>query len=365
VAWNVVGCLEVHWNEGLMIKIQKICEDGGNVEKIYRRCSSRALVTREMYLLGPPGRPLEAQPTVFVLSSDSRIAKRTASLLRDHDLLKSYGFEYVTQQRGVPKLLVGINSDTGTRRQLPDTGSLCGSRIIVSTSPISTSSQWRQCTLGGVVAFGGLWYGVTVAHAFFELNAIVDVDSDTDCDDSDIASEIGEGGGASLDEVYGTCLSNAVNEPQVHGIYLETDPPSNTTKRIPSTPLFRRTESDGAISFLGHFKPSSTQSIHQPATHTESWSSEMDWALLVIHDPRFMVPNVIRTAGGDIIPSLSRGPQARIRGRAIVAAGSSGVFETTIRAGTAAFTLPWSKKVHQASMLDCTCGRFPVARPSF
>ena len=105
-----------------------------------------------------------ARPVIVARCSDLRIAKRMLYVLKsfvDLDL----GFGLLPWQDDIG--LVGGSERDGSSAE--PSVSLGGSRIFITSTPISASNSWNLAIVGGVLLLNQHYYGLTVAHASMRI----------------------------------------------------------------------------------------------------------------------------------------------------------------------------------------------------
>lgn len=275
-----------------------------------------------------------ARPTVVVLSNDRKVSRRMVELIVECDGFKDLGFDTRAYEKSIYQHKGG---GRGEFSPLPCL--LCGSMILAASSPNDLPSHGRKVTIGGVIALNSEYFGLTVAHPFFQQsdeNEDEEAEAEADVDELNSEAEID-----SMSPSSSTVRDNAATEnelnPAVTNVYFP--PPDENTEPV----------------FVGHLRRQLSGAISASAAGFDgSLCEELDWALVEIdekHDDvynRIILPNK-KTLSPRAIASIP--PPKCIW----VAAGASGVRESWVSNSVCVIYLSGSK-MQDAWTLDLETG---------
>lgn len=285
--WALAGSALLKWEgedpkDGLRRRIDELLDE--HEGEIYKGRSVRCdATTRHCWMLGSD--KAYARPTVVISHNDQAILKRTMRVLLRPKMLKSKGFEL----KGCPNCdleLLTVASKARLIHFFDESSqglpiSLCGAEIEVE-DPV------KSATLGGVIILDGIYYGVTVAHAFTEVHQAPKeklgtnvVLYDSDWAESSSEEECIEHGGT---EVYGSPASPQSSSPK------NTSPPAMVSTIRNSRPRIRHNMGDFPVAFI---------SSQTPLRDTEDDKyDDVDWALIEISNPLYHGMNRVLTDDG-------------------------------------------------------------------
>lgn len=346
-AWNPAGAIRERWNTELLPILENILADPGNYERVFGNRSKHPCVAYHLYMIGEQMRWQNAQPTIVMICMKNRIAKRIIHLLKSIESFKALnlGFGFLAHT-GKVSFHAG-DAKSGSLSKKPRT--LSGSKVVVSSFPFPESPQWSQATLGGLVLLDGVFYGLTVAHAFYPDDLTED-ETDT-CSISSGTEEMSE-----LDDnETWSSEGSQTNErtvdseaSQAYAVYLES--PVMALSSVP--------DSLDSLTFVGTLTPARSSLIATAidvfGPPERKWlSREMDWALVRIEAPHFRAPNEIHTPDGRILrpeaPYLGDAPP---KDKVLAIAGVSGLYESKCSDTMCGIMIPGSKAVQHAWTLD-------------
>lgn len=358
-AWNVAGELQRKWNNDTHL----IAQDKLNCHKskIHKSGESKVPWTYELWMVGQTED--RAHPTIVVTCSELKVAGRVINQLK-RSKIKETGFHFLAHEGHISTNAGDVSLDSGTGGN-----NLCGASVLVGSPPITSSSKLRKATIGGVIILDQTYYGMTVAHTFFnEVNSAEadtpgnsgsgsasdnddDLDSGLDeCTDSDDDSE---GAVRNMEPEYPT--ASVVYAALTRKPFSEPDEESHS--EIQSSDFL------GNVCLVGSLP--NTESTYIPTfingvSETSQWLYRtLDWALIRIDDSRFWKCNRVPLPdGGCLFPS--RVAPEDPSGVVLVAAGDTGLCETTVSGTRCGTFLPDANCVQDAWSFDLESGIAPV-----
>ena len=165
--WALAGSALKIWEgedpkDGLRRRIDELVDE--NEGEIYKGRSLRCnAIMRRCWMLGSD--KAYARPTVVIFHNDKAILKETMRVILRSKILKLKGFKL----KGCPncdlELLTGV-SEAKLIHYVEKVGQ--GLPIGLWGAEIEVKGSARVATLGGLLILDGMYYGVTVAHAFTE-----------------------------------------------------------------------------------------------------------------------------------------------------------------------------------------------------
>jgi hypothetical protein len=321
-AWCPRGDLLEKWNQELHPQALRIVGTESNLRYIYRRSRKQCLFILDLWMISEGPDWENAHPTVVAMCISGRVAKRTIQVLESNPQFRdlNLGFGFLAWEEEVT-LLAGSRT-AASKIEPTQSGSLrlCGSRVVITSVPISATSRWNQATIGGVLLLNGTYYGLSTAHVFYQgaegkgTDPAGDNGGDSPGDVCD-ASEDERDWQDYLNELDGLEPSNhgeeahsllaTLEEPFANVVYLAQDSSSSDIYRSE----MEDSASNKARSHLGNLrlvgflpKTPSTKPDDLPesiASRGSQWiSRELDWALIRIHDPHFWGPNFFESTSG-------------------------------------------------------------------
>ena len=280
--WTLIGTGLVKWQdepENLRLRIQELIRE--NEGKIYKDQNIRATVTsHHCWMLGHDAE--SARPTVIISHSAALILKRTMRLISRHGVLKPQGFSL----KGCPSCDLQL-LDGFPEAQVMYPANSRGLPISLSGTEISVGEPVRKATIGGVLILDGVYYGVTVAHAFTEKGlpsdqkalpkdecVLYDLDWAEDDSDDDAVEDDSDDDAMEGDASSSTAL---------------TSPPFLPELNDESQSLVRRTDDDtlSIPSSMGKHRVTSISSQHPLRDFERTAFDDFDWALLQISDTKY------------------------------------------------------------------------------
>jgi hypothetical protein len=108
------GPLNNRWNNELRTTIKAICDDEANQARVYEKLTVHRPRSYHLFLLSPTNGAGSAVPTIVVISSDKKVAKRTLAIIQGHPRIKSLnlGFCFLAHEDK-------ITLETSTRTARP------------------------------------------------------------------------------------------------------------------------------------------------------------------------------------------------------------------------------------------------------
>jgi hypothetical protein len=160
VGWRPTPAITRIWNAEIHPRVLQVVQDPDNHEFITRKggdCQSPCAYHLWM---------VSGRPTIVIMCANKKIAKATKVVLKSNPLFRDQysDFALLPWTEADFELLAGTPApDSLSRASL----SLCGMRVIVTSTPIDEEAPWNQVTIGGVLKLKGSYFGTTVAHPFF------------------------------------------------------------------------------------------------------------------------------------------------------------------------------------------------------
>jgi hypothetical protein len=347
--WFPNGAVLKIWSEKIYPTISTIINDAGNYERIFGKHNKEVTRPCWLYMVGEGGQWETARPTIVALCSKTRIAQRICDLLRNIECMKilNLGFDYMAHKENI-MLVTGEDNTTGLPK-LPQ--NLCGLQVLASTYPPSLDAKWRRTTAGGALKINEKYYCLTVAHAFhLRTPVLADGSSDSSVDQSE-SSDCSDELDPALDSQPSASVLSCPPEMLDNldlGLYLNPGSKSSVTqsqqgKEFDCAP---NTVTDVKLIAQGRTEVLFLQSL--------LLCTENDWALLPIEDRNFFKPNVVQTPSGKILSPQRISPSPP-DGKVIVAAGISGVFESTCPGIIGGLLLPDCLQMIDVWTIDSLC----------
>lgn len=365
IGWSPKGDILQRWNDELFAHIQGIVGAERSTEFIYKRSKKKSPCVCDLWMLSDGNRWEDARPTIVAMCNDGKVARRAIVVLQKNPKLKdlNLGFHFLAWEESIELIAGSVAGNPLVPASDDDLLSLGGLRVLITSTPISSKSKWRDATIGGVLLLGGVYYGLSVAHAFF-LN-----ETENDINDSDDESTIRAESATSEDESdledfeelealeseLRKNLRNLMSEVESpsaetpasvvylsqgnSGLESDSSGGSNTGISIQSLSL---------VGFLPRPTAAQTHSIDGPDYSVVSpWiSRDLDWALVRIHDPRFWSPNKFTTTSGATL-STSLVSFAPPNGQVLVTTRFSGPRLSHCWGRKSGLLLPGSRKLQE------------------
>jgi hypothetical protein len=326
IGWWPAGSVLHRWNDELFPTIKRIQNEEGNGKKIFKGQKRRPSCVIELWMIGDGVDIHSILPTIVARCSHMKIAKRTLSVLRKipsfADLNLGFGFLAWQEDLGL------VGGPEWSKSWIKQSVPLGGSRIFISSNPISPLSTWNRATLGGLVVLNKQYYGLTVAHAFYDDSQDIneeeedaDQSDESDCDsDSDVfqtQSKTSE----ERHEHYDSSTSKAPDKTLVYSGHFEQDLPTSafTAPEIPNFLAHLR-----LLGYLPQSHEASDLAVHRiDRSNSAKWiSAQSDWALIRILNPLFFGPNRFITPEGKVIIP-SRTSSSPPKGNVYLATGNN------------------------------------------
>jgi hypothetical protein len=366
-AWFPEGVVLKRWTEEIYPTISTIINDAGNYERIFGKYNKEVTRPCWLYMVGEGGQWTAARPTIVALCSKTRIAQRICDLLRNIECMRTLnlGFDYMAhKERAI--LIAGEDYTTGLpNSHHPDIEwNLCGSQVLASTYPPSPSAKWKEATAGGTLKIDGEYYCLTVAHAFhLKMSVFGDGGSDSSMDSSESSDCIDDFYPASDLQSSAsvlTCPPDMLDDLDL-GLYLRRDSAQSATR------FQDRNHTDCAptaitdIELIGRGRLLTPEA---PTLRRLLLCKETDWALFRIKDPRFFKGNLVQTPSGAIL-SPQKVSSSPPDGKVIVAAGTSGVFESNCPGLVGGLLLPGCTQMIDVWTIDSLCCKISDSAPMY
>lgn len=361
--WFPDGVVLKRWTEEIYPTITTIINDAGNYEKIFGRHNQEGTRPCWLYMVGEGGQWMTARPTIVALCSKTRIAQRICDLLRNIECMRALnlGFDYMAHKERV--ILVAGEDHIGSVSNSTSTDlgwNLCGFQVLASTYPPSLSAKWKEATAGGTLKIDEEYYCLTVAHAFH-----LPVFSFAD-DGSDSSMDLSESSDCS-DDIYPisdlhpsgsvlTCPPEMLDDQDL-GLYRNLRPERSASHFRHGTQINCAPTAVTDVELICRGRDST---LETPTSQPLLLSKETDWALLRIEQPRFFNENLVHTPSGKILSpqKISSSPPD---GKVIVAAGTSGVFESNCPGLVGGLLLPGCTQMIDVWTIDSLCCKiFPA-----
>ena len=371
--------------------ITRIQNEEGNGKWIFKGRKRHPTCTIELWMIEHrEGVVDSALPTIVARCSEIRIAKRTLFVLQkipsftDLDL----GFDFLPWREDI-SLVSGSAEDYISDIDVTEQSALLGgSRIFISSTPISRLNPWRQATLGGVLLLNNQYYGLTVAHVFSKEDkedpeakldkseGPFDQQSDGHSDEhpdeqSDEQSDRGSDWNSDFDAFH---QAQSRGPPMVdddhHDLSRLSAPENNVVysghfdHELKASQISAREISNflsclSLVGYLPNSRPASyVHTSRDQRSDTTKWiSMQGDWALVRIHDARYFNPNrFIMPEGPEIVPS--RTSESPPRGKVFLATNNSQLRPSYCSGVKTGLFLPHSAQMKETWALDTQCCKF-------
>lgn len=370
--WLYKGALVTKWILNLLPKIDDILHAPKNEKYIQGNANQGFPFVVELWMMSETKNWKDAEPTIVALCADAKAAKRMVRVLTNvrqfQDL--NLGFHYFTWAGDLGFVATSTASSGLGESMESDSISLCGSRVKMTSIPISVKSQWNTATIGGVLYLDGAYYGLTAAHAFYssrsDPGSLSQGNQERSSDSSGEDSEDEE----DLHWLSSTDSSPAlIHEPEEASATAESYASAVFTSR-PSTV----SDADGErtaewlanLSPLGFFpKPGLRRSNEkQKLTSPDDlhWLSyDLDWALVRLHDARFWGRNRYVTEAGQIISPTHVG-YSPPEGEMLIAAAQthdSGERRFQCSSRKSGLMIPGARSLQEVWSVQSFCGKWP------
>jgi hypothetical protein len=314
-AWCPRGNLLERWNEHLLPQVLGIVGADLSRRYIYKRSRKQYPCSIDLWMICEGSNWETAHPTVVSMCVNGRVARRTIQVLENNPQFRdlNLGFGFLCWEEDV-SLLAG-NGTVASNVELSKSDSLrlCGSRILITSIPVSASSLWNQATVGGVLLLNGAYYALGTAHPFYHRKEEQNTDnfeadgtdgpgnmceaSEDEGDWDDYPNEL-NGLEPPTNDEEDRKVSTTLEGPSATVVYLARELVNSDT-RIPegydSSTLEARHcfETSSLVGFLPITPISKPDDLSERIDSRGSpWISRiLDWALIRIHDPRFWRPN--------------------------------------------------------------------------
>jgi hypothetical protein len=356
--WLPHGRISDRWNGEILRGIKAIINDSTNVDWIFQKASSRPVCPVRLYMVGKHPYWELAKPTIVALCVTKKFAKRTIELLQGFDFLRRLrlGFDFLAvEDKIVLATTPGVERSSSSSSVNP-----CGAKILISPDPNSVAQDWTQATLGGTLLVDGSYYGLCVAHAFFDSTFLEDINATmTDGGDNDDSDSLSDNDLIVEQQSINASSGQSVHaafppEPQRRSIYLDDRPTAVKPGQTNTTRKVRRPEAMLDADLIGDVYTNSSP-VHNPGS--SSWiSADKDWALFQVQNARFQMPNRIETSIGQSI-SCSKISRDTPRGQVVVAAGVGGVYDTECSGNKCGILLPGSSTMLDAWTIGMPSGK--------
>jgi hypothetical protein len=348
--WFPAGVVLRRWTEEIYPTITKIINDAGNYERIFGGHNKEVTRPCWLYMVGEDQQWMTARPTIVAICSKTRIAQRICDLLQNIACMRTLnlGFDYMHHKEKI--ILVTGSNKPG----IPScsSGNLCGLQVLASTYPASLDARWNQTTVGGALKIDQRYYCLTVAHAFHLLASFTGdggSDSSLDSDDgSDDSNDIYSASEPKSSVSVIACRPDVIDSVEL-GLYLDCGT-INTEPRAPGDSSPTSISAD-KIRVIGSGRVTSAQT---PEARSLLLCAELDWVLIRVNDPHFFRPNLVQASSGMML-SPQQVSTAPPHGKVLVAAGVSGVFESTCLGIVGGLALPGSSQMIDVWTIDSLC----------
>jgi hypothetical protein len=155
--------------------------------------------------------------------------------------------------------------------------------------------------------------------------------------------------------------SQILQSPQAYAIYLRSD--HDTAQNEDRFAATKDPLNDQTLTFLGDVAVpaiSRSPTAAGELDHDPYMNTNLDWALVQVHDPRFMVPNTFSTGPADqtnliVVTSITKGDKPP-KGKIVVAALTGPGEEIWAHGSVTGFALPGSQKMQEVWAIDYKCG---------
>jgi hypothetical protein len=355
--WWPAGCVARRWQVELYPRIDRIQNDEGNSKWIFKRYKRHPGCTVELWMIEDGPGINWILPTIVARCIDVTIAQKTLLVLRKirsfTDLDLGFGFLPWRDDIG---LLGGSQSDKSSIEQYISLG---GSSIFVASSPISPLNTWNRATLGGVLILNKQYYGLTVAHALYDAQ----VERNKDEAEDEFGEESDWERDFDLFQMQPGASTEVDKEQSASTVDKTVVYSGHFGKDLPASPFAASEISNflGQLSLVG-FVPEIRKASHSASYQIEKsnaakWvSTESDWALIRIHDPRFFNPNRFVTPDRKVIVP-SRFSKSPPQGDVYLATGNDRGRMSYCSGIKSGMFLPNSSKMQEMWTLDTHCCR--------
>lgn len=349
--WFPAGVVLKKWTEEIYPAITRIINDAGNYEAIFGKHNKEVSGPCWLYMVGEGQQWMTARPTIVAICSKIRIAQRICYLLQNIACMRTQnlGFDYMYHREKI----VLATGNSSPRSPSSFSGSLCGLQILASTYPASLHAKWKSTTAGGTLKIGQEYYCLSVAHAFHLDSSVAgDGGSDSSLDSDDGSDELTDFYSASdpTSSVSVIACRPDVLENVHLGLYLDYGPISTIARALAGDSGHTSVNVDDTKVIGSGFLTSATD----PNVGSLLLCADLDWVLVRISDPQFCTPNRVQAPSGmTLFPRrVSNVPP---HGNVIIAAGVSGVFESTCQGIVGGLSLPGSSQVVDVWTVESAC----------
>ena len=382
-AWDITGRLQEIYEAELRPTIDRLLTV--NHSHINARFRSADAVAHQPCLLGPAEDDVtQATPFICILCKNKRKGEKAKKVVEGSERFKAnaVGFGVKFDRHPVVNI-AGLGSIGGRESISPDPlHSACGLKISFSSNPSVKTAQWKTATLGGVVVIHDSYFALTALHPFltdYETNTSANADEGGGCytreddDESGYATSEDQSGEVGRDEVSDGEESSSVTSSQPididsneNGTGQSTETQETDLLLLQSLPTFwvyqdrfPASSGSGNPSLLGCLKPNTPRSRSLPPP--KLISPGLDCALIPISDPKFMQRNELSLPNGDKVcvdqvnPNSHKPPDD-----VIVAAGVSGVSETSISGTISSLQLPWVEATMNVLRIDSSLRQYSL-----
>ncbi|PLB49135.1 hypothetical protein P170DRAFT_175299 [Aspergillus steynii IBT 23096] len=259
-AWDPAGPVQDAWNKTIYPNILKPLFLG-NGEAIFKRRRKQPHYIITCWMVGKERQ--SAHPSVVFICDDAKFSEKALKLVRKSEVHGRWGFRVYGYRTKI------ASNRGGSDRKAEGNGGICGTLFNVGDE---SNVYDYSATIGGAVVINGVYFGVTVSHAF--LDAHYGDQTDGSDDDSDESSS-------------DTDLDILEHEESI---------------KLRATQAFA-TDSTGSnqTRLLGDI-PETMPGFENGRTQPAFWSIEADWALIRLIDSA-SPKNSVSTEDGEIVLS--------------------------------------------------------------
>jgi hypothetical protein len=349
--WFPAGVVLKKWTEEIYPNIARIINDAGNYERIVGKHNKEVNQPCQLYMVGDGQQWMTARPTIVAICSKTRIAKRICELLQEISCMKTWnlGFDYMHHREKLE--LVTGEGDLSTSSSLLN--NLCGLQVLASTYPASLNAKWKQTTAGGTLKINNEYYCLSVAHAFHLDASIVGGGGSDSSLDSDDSSGESDDSNSALDPKSSVSVIACRPDMLEHvdlGLYLDYGPISTSARALGGDSERASINADSIrVIGSGRVTPATT-----PGVQSLLVCAELDWALIRVNDPQFFRPNLVQAPSGMML-APQRVSVTPPHGKVLVAAGVSGVFESSCQGIVGGLSLPGSFQMVDVWTIESMC----------
>lgn len=346
--WFPAGVVLKKWTEEIYPNIIRIMNDAGNYERIFGRHNKEVTRPCWLYMVGEGQQWRTARPTIVAICSKTRVAQRICELLENIAYMRTWnlGFDYMHYKEKV----VLVTGDSDSSIPPNPIGNLCGLQVLASTYPASLNAKWKQTTAGGTLKINHQYYCLSVAHAFHldigEDGSGSSLDSDDESDESD---DFHNTSNAESSVSVVACRPDAL-ENVILGLYLDSGPISTSTRALGGDSGSTSISADD-IRVVGSGPVTSATT---PRVSSLLLCAELDWILVQVNDPQFFRPNLVQAPSGMML-SPQQVSNVPPQGKVLVAAGVSGVFESSCEGIVGGLSLPGSSQMVDVWTIESVC----------